>query len=114
MSAGLRTRLIRIGSTVIVVGTALLLSGSGVAVSDPTSTGDRATYVPIRACQLLDTRPAPNTIGSRSTPLTAGLTLTVTVTGAHGTCSVPTNATAAVFTVTAVSPTGGGGLKLFP
>jgi hypothetical protein len=92
---------------------AVLVAGSTVSGAD-VSSGSRAIYTPINACKLMDTRPSPNTVGPRSTPLAASETYTITVTGAQGTCNVPTNATAVVFELSAYNPTATGGVKVYP
>jgi hypothetical protein len=68
-----------------------------------TSSGDRAIFEPLPPVRILDTRP--------SSPLTAGENRTLQVTGAGG---VPADATAVVLNVTAVTPTAGGWLTLYP
>jgi hypothetical protein len=61
-----------------------------------------ASFVPVTDARLLDTRP---------TPISAGAIADLTVTGVAG---VPTNATAVVLNVTAVTPLGAGHLRVFP
>jgi len=62
----------------------------------------------------MDTRPAPNNVGSRSTPLTAQETHTISVLGANGQCTVPLDASAVAMNVTAVNPTDASFLTVFP
>jgi hypothetical protein len=67
--------------------------------------GAPSRYLPVEPCRLLDTREAGST-------LSAGTSIDVEVTG--GTCGVDADATAAVVTVTAVTPGGPGHVTLWP
>jgi hypothetical protein len=78
----------------------------------PRSVGN--VFVPIVPCRLLDTRPAPATIGTRSRPLVADEEFVAEVTGANGGCSLPTTSTAVVLNVTAAGPVGDGFLTVWP
>ena len=71
-------------------------------------------YVPTVACRLFDSRPAPDTVGPRSTPLGADDTMTVQVTGANGNCAVPVEATAVAVNVIPVGPTARTAITLYP
>lgn len=75
------------------------------------SAGNRNVFVSVPPCRLFDTRPAPRTIGPRSTPLGAGETVTFTV---RSLCGVPAGANAAVMNVTAINPTASSFLTVFP
>lgn len=70
------------------------------------SPGDTdATFVPITACRLADTRPAPNRVGTQSSFSTAE-TKTFRATGSNGECSgIPSEATAVSMNVTALGAT---------
>ncbi len=61
----------------------------------------------------MDTRAAFN-IGPKNTPLGAAATYTATVWGANGDCDIPTSATGVSLNVTAINPTQGSFLTLFP
>jgi hypothetical protein len=65
----------------------------------------QSTFVPIEPCRLLDTRPAPTTVGPRATPLGPGETYRQQVTGPNGDCNVPSGATAVTMNTTALSAT---------
>ena len=88
-----------VGFATIIVGVAL-----GTA-SGTVNSGTRTTYVPITPCRLVDTRPAPLTVGPRSSPLGAADTYTVEAFPPVGGCPIPTSVTALQLNVTAVSPT---------
>lgn len=76
--------------------------------------GPETTFVPITPCRLFDYRPAPDTVGTRTTPLGPGETATQQVTGAVGNCTIPAGAAAVSMNVTIVSPTAQSNLRLFP
>jgi len=77
-----------------------------------------STFVPTAGCRLADTRPAPRTVGPRSTPLGADQTFTVKVHGSNGECtgglSIPSDAVAVALNVTAVNATASSNIRLFP
>ena len=75
---------------------------------------DEATFVPIAPCRLADTRPLPDNVGPRNTPIGANETYVVQVTGTNGNCTIPAAATAVAMNVTAVAPTAGSYMTLFP
>jgi hypothetical protein len=62
----------------------------------------------------MDTRPAPETVGSRAAPLGAADTHTIAVVGASGNCNVSPEATGVVMNVTAVNPSQPSFLTVFP
>ncbi len=79
----------------------------------PVSSGTRSVDVALTVCTLVDTRPAPDTVGDRATPLAPGDTVTATVPGTNGECVVPEDAIAAKVRVTSLSPTAAGSLVVF-
>ncbi len=89
---------------------AQLVSGAG--------TGTPSAFVPMVPCRLMDTRPAPETIGSRATPLGPDETVVVDVHGANGDCTgdlaIPATATAVAMNVTTVNGTAASFLTLWP
>jgi hypothetical protein len=93
---------------------AMIAGASTVAVVGASGSGTASAFVPITPCRLLDTRPAPNTVGPQATPVGAGETLTVQVSGTNGDCTIPTTATAIVLNTTTVGPTAAGFITLFP
>jgi hypothetical protein len=48
------------------------------------SSGPKAVYVPIEPCRLADTRPGPDNVGTRATPIGQRDTHTFTVHGTNG------------------------------
>jgi hypothetical protein len=78
------------------------------------NTGEKAVFVPIAPCRLLDLRPAPDLVGPRSAPLGPGETYTQAVRGANGQCDIPADATAVAMNVTAVGGTAGSFLTIWP
>ena len=88
-------------------------SNSQPAVSLPVSSGVRPIMVPITPCRLLDTRAATH-VGTRTTPLSAGQTYTVTATGAAGNCALPSGAVGLVLNVTAVHGSTASYLSVWP
>ena len=96
----LRARWAAVGAAVAIT---LGAGGFGI-VRAAIDTGDKAVFVSIVPCRLVDTRPAPTTVGDRATPLGAE-TATFTVHGSNGNCSIPSTALSIVSNVTVVDPT---------
>jgi hypothetical protein len=110
-TASIRTRWAAIGAAIAVT----LGAGGGFGLASATlGSGERAVFVAIEPCRLVDTRPAPDTIGPRSTPLGAGDTYNVQARGAQGNCNLPATATGVVLNVTAVGATAQTNLRFFP
>jgi hypothetical protein len=99
--ATIRTRWAAVGAAVAV---SLGAGGIGLISAAPLSTGERPVLVPVN-CRLADTRPAPDTVGTRSTPLGAGETVTFNAHGTNGNCTIPADATALLLNVTALNIT---------
>jgi hypothetical protein len=109
--ARLRIRWAAIGAAVAVT----LGAGGLMTASAAVSSGERATFTPITPCRVMDTRPAPDTRGPRSTPLVANDTHSIAVLGTNGDCAgIPTDATGVVMNVTVVNPTSSSFLTVFP
>jgi hypothetical protein len=102
MSQGMiRTRWAAIGAAIAVT-----LGGGGLGLAyATTSTGERAIYLPIQPCRLVDTRPSPDTVGPRATPLGAGETFSLAGWGTVGNCVLPTGTAGLALNVTAVGAT---------
>lgn len=99
----LRTRWAAIGAAVAVT-----LGAGGLATTYATNPAGAVAFVPITACRLADTRPAPDNVGPRSTPIGAGETLTIAAHGNNGNCTgIPTSATGLSLNVTAIGATNG-------
>ena len=88
--------------------------GIGAVAIGASGSSSASVLVPIAPCRLVDTRPAPLTVGSRNTPIGAGQTVTFQVTGTNGECTIPAEATAIASNVTTVNPTAGSYLTVFP
>jgi hypothetical protein len=78
------------------------------------TTGDRPVFVPIDPCRLADTRPAPNNVGPRDTPIGTAETVTFTAHGTNGDCTVPADAVGLSLNVTALGATEQTFLTIWP
>lgn len=87
---------------------------TATATSAMSDDGAASLYVPMTPCRLLDTRPGPDQVGGRSTPIGAGETYVQPVTGTHGNCVVPDDATAIAMNATAVGATAPSFATFFP
>src|SRR5687768_17264660 len=90
------------------IGATQVASGVGSGSSGP------SVLISMVPCRLMDTRPAPDNVGSRSTPIAGTTTHTADVWGTNGNCTVPSTATGVAANVTAVNGTAGSFLTLFP
>lgn len=94
---------------------AVTLGAGGIGVVRATvASGERPIFVSITPCRLVDTRPAPTTVGTRATPLSPAETATFTVHGTNGNCNIPAGALAIDANVTITAPTSDGFLTMFP
>lgn len=95
---------------------AITLGGGGLGLAHAAiSSGTRTAYVPISPCRLLDTRPAPDTVGPRTAALGPDETYTVQVTGDNGGCTgIPADAAAVAMNVTIARPSASSYLTVFP
>lgn len=94
-----------------------LVGAIGIATAitiGATGGGTPASLVPISPCRLVDTRPAPLTVGDRSTPIGASQAVTFQATGTNGNCTIPSDATGIASNVTIVNPTAPSYLTVFP
>jgi hypothetical protein len=106
-----RTRWSALGAAVAVT----LAGGLAIPSAQATvSTGERLVYFPITPCRLLDTRPAPDTVGPRGTALAAHESYTQTVTGSNGNCTVPLDARAVALNVTVANGSANSYLTVWP
>lgn len=78
----LSTRWAAIGAAVAVT-----LGAGSLGIVNATSPSVAVAYVPITPCRLVDTRPAPDTVGARTSPLGPDETFTVTARGSNGDCA---------------------------
>ena len=105
-----RARWSAIGAAVAVV----LGAGGLMTATAVTNSGAKSVFVAITPCRVMDTRPAPQTVGPRSKPIGAAETYTIAITGSNGNCTIPADATAVSLNVTAVNPTADSFLTVFP
>ena len=105
----------RIRWAAIGAAVAVTLGAGGIGVVRATvSSGPKPIFVSITPCRLVDTRPAPTTVGTRATPLNPAETATFTVHGTNGNCTIPAGAVAIDANVTITAPTSDGFLTMFP
>ena len=105
-------RLVHIGVAAAIA--AATVTAFGLAQSVGAGTGSASVYVPIVPCRLLDTRPAPDTVGAQSTPLHAAEVVTFAVWGTNGNCTIPNAATGIATNATAVNPTATSYVTIYP
>jgi hypothetical protein len=105
-----KTRCAAVGAAVAVTFGLGGLDFAGATIA----TGGRNVFVPVVPCRLFDTRPAPSTVGGRSTPILQDDEFQVAVRGAQGNCNVSGGATAVVLNVTAADAKGDGFLTVWP
>jgi predicted regulator of Ras-like GTPase activity (Roadblock/LC7/MglB family) len=105
-----RSRWAAIGASIAVT----FGAGGLFSASASTSSGERAVFVPIPPCRLLDTRPAPDNVGPRSTPLAPGETFVAATRGTNGNCTLPADAVAVSMNVTIIQPSAASFLSVFP
>lgn len=104
-------RRLRLPLAVILVAA---IAAVGAIAIGATGDGTPSSLVPITPCRLVDTRPAPLTVGTRAAPIGSGETVAVQVTGTNGNCTIPTEATGIASNVTIVNPTAPSFLTVFP
>jgi hypothetical protein len=106
----LRTRWAAVGAAVAVT-----LGAGSIGIGYATSPTGAAAFVPITPCRVVDTRPAPDTVGSRTSPIGPNETFTVDAHGSNGDCTgIPAGATGLSLNVTALGATSGTFLTLWP
>jgi hypothetical protein len=103
-----RSRWAAIGAAVAVA------FGGGGLLGASASDSAPGNYVAITPCRVVDTRPAPDNVGPRATPIGPAETYSTAFVGAVGTCNIPTNAVAVVLNLAVVNPTAGSYLTVFP
>jgi hypothetical protein len=104
-----RSRWAAVGAAVAVT-----LGAGGIGYVSATNPADASAFVPITPCRLVDTRPAPDTIGPRDTPLGANEAYNLGAHGAQGNCNLPTTANGLALNVTAIGPTEPTFLTIYP
>jgi sugar lactone lactonase YvrE len=110
MSGVRRSRWAAIGAAI-----AVSLGAGGIGIVNATiSSGSKAVYVPIAPCRLADTRPGPENVGTRATPIGERDTHTFAVHGNNGRCAIPAGASAVVANVTAVAASAQSFMTIWP
>lgn len=98
----------------LITGGAIVgLTSQRFAAADITQ-GDRPVFVPITPCRLADTRPAPNNVGPRATPIGGAETVTFAAHGSNGECMIPSDALGLSLNVTALGATEQTFLTIWP
>ena len=108
-SIGGRSRWAAVGAVV-----AVSVGAGGVLTSSAAGSAGASSFVPITPCRLVDTRPAPETVGSRAVPVGVNDTFVVQVTGSNGNCVIPATATGVSLNVTVIVPSSSSFLTVFP
>ena len=103
-----RSRWAAVGAAVAVT-----IGAGGVLTTSAASLEGGSLFVPITPCRLLDTR-EPDGVGQRSGPLGADEIFSPQVSGAHGDCEIPADATAAAMNITVANATAASYLTVFP
>jgi hypothetical protein len=103
-----RSRWAGIGAAV-----AVSLGAGGIGLIAHAANSAPSSFVSITACRLFDTRPGPDNVGNRHTPLNAGEDFVRPVWGTNGNCTIPTTATGISFNLT-VSSGINGFLTVYP
>lgn len=106
-----RRRAIRLRWAATGAAVAASLCGIGIAQASIVS---GTPFVPITPCRLLDTRPAPDKVGTRVGALGPDETLTQQVSGQVGNCDIPLGIEAVALNVTVVDPTAASYLSIYP
>lgn len=84
------------------------------SITEAAGSAPESSFVPVTPCRLFDTRPAPDNVGPRNTPLGASETHVQQVTGTNGQCDIPLGATAVAINATAVGATAPSFVTFFP
>lgn len=106
----MRSRWAAIGAAVAVS----LGAGGGLGWYANAADSSPSSFISITPCRLFDTRPAPDNVGNRATPLTSAETFNRPVWGTNGSCTIPPTATGIAFNLTVPDPTVTGFIKVYP
>ena len=106
----MRSRWAGIGAAIAV---AIGAGGAGWVVHAG-SEAQPASFVAITPCRLFDTRPAPDTVGDRPSPLGAGEAFERLVWGTNGNCTIPATAVGISFNLTVPDAGINGFMTIFP
>ena len=108
-------RNVLIASTTLVAGTIVGATTQHFASAD-VSSGDRPVLIPIETCRIADTRPAPDNVGPKSSPLGPAEIVTINAQepGTDCTGKIPAGATALSLNVSALNATSNSFLTIWP
>src|SRR5262245_36409030 len=111
-----RRDLMKRAHRVMVLGgiVAASIGGTQVAFGGGGGTSAPSVLVSMVPCRLMDTRPAPDNVGPRATPIPGNGTYTTDVWGSNGQCTIPSTATGISANVTAVNGTAASFLTVYP
>jgi hypothetical protein len=106
----MRTRWAAIGAAIAVT-----LGAGGIGIVNATiGSGERAVFVPITPCRVIDTR-ASEAVPGRQSPLGPGETFTQSTHGNNGKCTgIPADATGLTLNVTTVNATSNTFITIWP
>lgn len=107
-------RTLRRGRTALIAVAVLVAVTGGIGAANAAGPVQNQIGNLITPCRLIDTRPAPDKVGPRGTPIGAGETFTTQVTGSNGNCVIPSSAKGIIANVTAVGPTAESFLTVWP
>lgn len=104
-----------ITTTTLIAGTIVGATTQHFASADVTS-GDRPVLVPIETCRIADTRPAPDNVGPKSSPLGPAETVAIDAQQAGTDCTgkIPATAAALSLNVTALNATSNSFITVWP
>jgi hypothetical protein len=106
-------RLVHVG-VAAVLGAATVTAVGLVQSATAAGSGTPSVFVPITPCRLVDTRAGSDNVGTRATPIGSGEAATFAVWNTNGHCTIPNTATGIATNTTAVNPTAGSFLTVYP
>jgi hypothetical protein len=106
-------RLVHVGIAA-VLGAATVTAIGLVQEATAAGSGTPSSFVPITPCRLVDTRTGTDNVGTRATPIGSNEAATFAVWGTNGHCTIPNTATGIATNTTAVNPTAGSFLTVYP
>lgn len=110
-------RRLRVHWAAIGAAVAVSLGAGGLGITGATGGGNPSApgaFVAITPCRLVDTRPAPDTVGGRGAPLGAGEKIDLAIRGLNGYCDIPKSAIAVSANIVSVDPTAAGYFTMWP
>jgi hypothetical protein len=106
-------RLVHVGIAA-VLGAATVTAIGLVQEVTAAGSGTPSVFVPITPCRLVDTRVGSDNVGTRATPIGSNEAATFAVWNTNGHCTIPNTATGIATNTTAVNPTAGSFLTVYP